>query len=170
MIRRPPRSTLFPYTTLFRSVVDGAVLHVRPMWLGHLHPVSVPLEAPVEHPFRLALLRRDEPDDVLAQARGNDLGLDVGDEPVLVGLQDLRFNARTHAHSPRGRAPKGIAYSHALQPLVMWVRRSTAAPKTSRRNCSSAAHTSGNRSATARIAQLCSASRNAPAASRQSAM
>src|SRR5256885_6745780 len=24
MIRRPPRSTLFPYTTLFRSVTDGA--------------------------------------------------------------------------------------------------------------------------------------------------
>src|SRR5260370_40571090 len=24
MIRRPPRSTLFPYTTLFRSKVDGA--------------------------------------------------------------------------------------------------------------------------------------------------
>src|SRR2546430_8861553 len=29
MIRRPPRSTLFPYTTLFRSV------SVRPMRLGH---------------------------------------------------------------------------------------------------------------------------------------
>src|SRR5256885_13265797 len=33
MIRRPPRSTLFPYTTLFRSVVDLAdqwvVLNVR---------------------------------------------------------------------------------------------------------------------------------------------
>src|SRR3712207_7688955 len=29
MIRRPPRSTLFPYTTLFRSqlVVEGAALH-----------------------------------------------------------------------------------------------------------------------------------------------
>src|SRR2546429_5227335 len=24
MIRRPPRSTLFPYTTLFRSVIDAA--------------------------------------------------------------------------------------------------------------------------------------------------
>src|SRR5258705_4872194 len=24
MIRRPPRSTLFPYTTLFRSVFDGS--------------------------------------------------------------------------------------------------------------------------------------------------
>src|SRR5256885_12960974 len=35
MIRRPPRSTLFPYTTLFRSVAqaraDMAVLHV----VGH---------------------------------------------------------------------------------------------------------------------------------------
>src|SRR3712207_7067924 len=33
MIRRPPRSTLFPYTTLFRSVEDGddlgRVLHQR---------------------------------------------------------------------------------------------------------------------------------------------
>src|SRR3712207_9027091 len=26
MIRRPPRSTLFPYTTLFRSLDDGAVI------------------------------------------------------------------------------------------------------------------------------------------------
>src|SRR2546430_7841877 len=25
MIRRPPRSTLFPYTTLFRSALDGAI-------------------------------------------------------------------------------------------------------------------------------------------------
>src|SRR3712207_8983876 len=26
MIRRPPRSTLFPYTTLFRSIVDEAAM------------------------------------------------------------------------------------------------------------------------------------------------
>src|SRR3712207_6929339 len=32
MIRRPPRSTLFPYTTLFRSEPD----------LGHLSPRSYP--------------------------------------------------------------------------------------------------------------------------------
>src|SRR2546427_1721539 len=30
MIRRPPRSTLFPYTTLFRSHVGGAVLEPAP--------------------------------------------------------------------------------------------------------------------------------------------
>src|SRR5690348_17516188 len=29
MIRRPPRSTLFPYTTLFRSVAGEAVLDER---------------------------------------------------------------------------------------------------------------------------------------------
>src|SRR3712207_7888174 len=27
MIRRPPRSTLFPYTTLFRSALPGSDLH-----------------------------------------------------------------------------------------------------------------------------------------------
>src|SRR5258708_29689454 len=29
MIRRPPRSTLFPYTTLFRSVLDRGVAGLR---------------------------------------------------------------------------------------------------------------------------------------------
>src|SRR3712207_8486558 len=30
MIRRPPRSTLFPYTTLFRSVVSVGYLSIAP--------------------------------------------------------------------------------------------------------------------------------------------
>src|SRR5256885_5587707 len=29
MIRRPPRSTLFPYTTLFRSLVNGSSPHIQ---------------------------------------------------------------------------------------------------------------------------------------------
>src|SRR3712207_8840141 len=36
MIRRPPRSTLFPYTTLFRSVGDADV-----------HDAALPAQAPV---------------------------------------------------------------------------------------------------------------------------
>src|SRR2546430_3521177 len=41
MIRRPPRSTLFPYTTLFRSEIDGLELRadqmiVKPNRLGIL--------------------------------------------------------------------------------------------------------------------------------------
>src|SRR3712207_7993128 len=35
MIRRPPRSTLFPYTTLFRS---GRILRRRAVRPGHTHP------------------------------------------------------------------------------------------------------------------------------------
>src|SRR2546430_13141929 len=37
MIRRPPRSTLFPYTTLFRSLgldANGAVEYVNPFFLN----------------------------------------------------------------------------------------------------------------------------------------
>src|SRR3712207_7665514 len=31
MIRRPPRSTLFPYTTLFRSLEEGGVQRLLPV-------------------------------------------------------------------------------------------------------------------------------------------
>src|SRR5258707_3066632 len=37
MIRRPPRSTLFPYTTLFRSKIGG-LAHVRTGRVGQLLP------------------------------------------------------------------------------------------------------------------------------------
>src|SRR3989442_10677074 len=37
MIRRPPRSTLFPYTTLFRShSTEPIVGHSSPWWKGRL--------------------------------------------------------------------------------------------------------------------------------------
>src|SRR2546422_6421168 len=45
MIRRPPRSTLFPYTTLFRSldreIKKGKVAEVeKPKILGRIHPTT----------------------------------------------------------------------------------------------------------------------------------
>src|SRR5438552_7457711 len=42
MIRRPPRSTLFPYTTLFRSTPDGMVVVVR----DHLRTVLMRTATP----------------------------------------------------------------------------------------------------------------------------
>src|SRR5256885_13029899 len=41
MIRRPPRSTLFPYTTLFRS--DGADGRIRQIAVAHVDPVKAEL-------------------------------------------------------------------------------------------------------------------------------
>src|SRR3712207_7914481 len=56
MIRRPPRSTLFPYTTLFRSDVGGGErgprdLDHRAEQPGHL--AALALEDLGEHPQRL---------------------------------------------------------------------------------------------------------------------
>src|SRR5260370_35675469 len=48
MIRRPPRSTLFPYTTLFRSVSLSS--HALARLGGHPHSVSAPAQ---ETPGRL---------------------------------------------------------------------------------------------------------------------
>src|SRR2546422_8183621 len=62
MIRRPPRSTLFPYTTLFRSLPpeiglqDGrAMPHLLEAPLGDLGPVVERRDAvadPADHPHR----------------------------------------------------------------------------------------------------------------------
>src|SRR2546427_9411078 len=57
MIRRPPRSTLFPYTTLFRSLrrPGDELLHVlEPLdplrsFVGEVLPVSHGCDHPLEH-------------------------------------------------------------------------------------------------------------------------
>src|SRR2546426_11648152 len=51
MIRRPPRSTLFPYTTLFRS-------HPRPVGVGTGLPPGSPGRA--RGPLRAAVTRSEE--------------------------------------------------------------------------------------------------------------
>src|SRR2546422_2646767 len=45
MIRRPPRSTLFPYTTLFRSVLRGAQAASHAQILVDLHTEAGPRHA-----------------------------------------------------------------------------------------------------------------------------
>src|SRR3712207_7837174 len=58
MIRRPPRSTLFPYTTLFRSVVADVCDRVAVMQNGRLveeGPVRSILRTP-KHPYTQMLL------------------------------------------------------------------------------------------------------------------
>src|SRR3712207_7951708 len=60
MIRRPPRSTLFPYTTLFRSA--------RPMRWHWLAQKGVErFEAELAHPVRVLLDVRDVVDGLFRQ-------------------------------------------------------------------------------------------------------
>src|SRR3712207_6884183 len=46
MIRRPPRSTLFPYTTLFRSILSTGTLNTEPWSPPEDSPSSTPLASP----------------------------------------------------------------------------------------------------------------------------
>src|SRR2546430_10902270 len=68
MIRRPPRSTLFPYTTLFRSHVagrradqarDGVALHV----LGHVEAQELHAHGDRQLPRDLGLADTGGPGD-----------------------------------------------------------------------------------------------------------
>src|SRR5206468_10956911 len=57
MIRRPPVSTLFPYTTLFRSVVSitnyGAFIELEPGIEGLVHISEMSWTRNVRHPSKL---------------------------------------------------------------------------------------------------------------------
>src|SRR2546426_5682242 len=46
MIRRPPRSTLFPYTTLFRSHKVAIQHHLPSKVFGHIRAASIPHDLP----------------------------------------------------------------------------------------------------------------------------
>src|SRR3712207_8468509 len=76
MIRRPPRSTLFPYTTLFRSVVERIGSILTPvlliilaviMYQGIFHPFTVPETMILEEaPFKTGFIQGYQTMDTLA--------------------------------------------------------------------------------------------------------
>src|SRR5258708_10881841 len=68
MIRRPPRSTLFPYTTLFRSIVEWLPNHIveigRNGWLQFAILISKPIDEdlkPRRHSGRLGTQDGSQP-------------------------------------------------------------------------------------------------------------
>src|SRR2546426_5825811 len=84
MIRRPPRSTLFPYTTLFRS---GA----------HLPPVAAHA-GPQGH-------RRDRDRDLPAAARRGGARGAVRPRLALAPRRDLRLGDRSEEHTSELQSP-----------------------------------------------------------------
>src|SRR5438552_1538924 len=83
--------------------VDRGIADVRPRGLLHREPVAIGPEPPLGHPFRLLLLARDEPDDVLVEALRNRVLIEVGDETVFVLLLRhlfLEYALRDHATHP----------------------------------------------------------------------
>ncbi len=69
-------------------VVDGRVPDCRPVRLGHRQPVTIGLEAPVKHEFRLVLHGRDHADHVLVQPARHRVRCHGRVETVLIALAD----------------------------------------------------------------------------------
>src|SRR5256885_12489955 len=82
MIRRPPRSTLFPYTTLFRS-------RPGPRWARSSGP-RPPGPGPFASPRSFGLLAR-----ALGGLFGPDLPEELGD-PIQLGQPDVLLRSEEH--------------------------------------------------------------------------
>src|SRR5258708_15142275 len=108
MIRRPPRSTLFPYTTLFRSLWDGSASHfttsiMRPAGKSSAQTYSAVPQRSNNHHARIGILQHAAPGGSVLSGR-----------PVINRLpnrhhfmwhwetlaQDLRFAVRTLRRTP----------------------------------------------------------------------
>src|SRR2546430_14285333 len=83
MIRRPPRSTLFPYTTLFRSLVNQVQVHIQ-----ELRSIGEPVDdVGVPH--------------LCEQSAGSHAGRDSG-----LGPRGSGVRARGSFADPESRAPR----------------------------------------------------------------
>src|SRR2546430_5406664 len=149
MIRRPPRSTLFPYTTLFRSLLqrhlpgEGAQLAV--IGIAHVGKALLPL-------LERALQRAPEPEvDVVRDEHQRGRPESEADPPRGVG-DDQGADAEPGEHARRQRRQLGRValiemkaaaldqYRHALEragdelSLVAWSGGPGKAPKFGLRN------------------------------------
>src|SRR2546428_13938282 len=107
MIRRPPRSTLFPYTTLFRSLVLAGV-HL----LQHLHGLEALLRRRGEQTGGRALVQRLEG---AGEAVARRL-LRHADPQRLEGIdRPARRATREDARTPRAQSTGPERGVHVLQ-------------------------------------------------------
>ncbi len=77
-------------------IVDGGIVHHRPGRLLHGQPFAIGGKAPLQQPFRLALLVGNEPNRVLGQTLGRKFLLDLGLE---TGVIFVRFKCAGGSNS-----------------------------------------------------------------------
>src|SRR2546421_8001121 len=97
MIRRPPRSTLFPYTTLFRSdpfPVGPRTLFATPLWRHCLHGRWRLLYGragiKLEFVLRAQLVHAENRDDVLKIAITLQHFLNAASDVIMLFADDIR--------------------------------------------------------------------------------
>src|SRR6202012_3092194 len=95
MIRRPPRSTLFPYTTLFRSMPE---VHTRHQSGGSMQ-IGVPKEIK-NHEYRVGLTPSSVREIV---AHGHDVSVETG-AGAGIGASDDAYRVAGAQIAPRAEA------------------------------------------------------------------
>src|SRR5207302_1179399 len=98
-----------------RLKIDRRELDLGPFRLGHLAPGAERGEAPLEQPFGLGLLSRDEPHRVLVEAGRRGIGFDLGDEAVFVALMRERADRLLGVEGGAHRA-RVLAVSRTASP------------------------------------------------------
>src|SRR5256885_13889245 len=111
MIRRPPRSTLFPYTTLFRS------------------PTALPaqLPAPVAHPLAATAPLKIVVLGAMSAIKGADVleavAIEAAKRGAPVEFHLLGYGYRSLQTQPRARLTVHGSYEeHELVQLLEWLR------------------------------------------------
>src|SRR5437867_8750218 len=102
MLRRPPRSTLFPYTTLFRSLLDRAVQE-RDRRLAH----ALGARMRVEH-HRVP--RRHHPDRVTEDRKST--RLNSSHRTISYAVFCLKKKKKTSQAPTASKATHRLNYSH----------------------------------------------------------
>ncbi len=60
--------------------VNIRIVHMRPVGFDHFQPGVIGLQSPLQHPFRLVFLGRNEADNVLVQSWWQGVRFYIGDE------------------------------------------------------------------------------------------
>src|SRR5256885_12249494 len=102
MIRRPPRSTLFPYTTLFRS--------------GH-HRVPVHVGRGVDEGRRAAVARRLEPDKRVLEQRPDRKSTRLNSSHLVISYAVFCLKKKKYTwYTPHGTAQHQVSRRHCTAP------------------------------------------------------
>src|SRR2546422_7827042 len=86
MIRRPPRSTLFPYTTLFRSSLGARIQREGPLPEPDIVRLAAGVARGLEFAHEQGVIHRDlKPDNILIHSDGSPVISDFGIARVVSG-------------------------------------------------------------------------------------
>src|SRR3712207_6735128 len=119
MIRRPPRSTLFPYTTLFRSAL-GNDIEVEGLDITSFQLDKEIIDIIEMYESRLAdmSVKKDIQEDIMAESTLDEIEIDASNIPDIVPIVSLLASTQPIKTIIRGVYRLRIKESDRLEAIV----------------------------------------------------